>query len=180
MYSAALIRLKVAICGDVKVTLQRMFEHADRSTASRRQAWNKTTHAHLSEWHAKHQPLLESDAVPIRPERICSELTKHLPDDSIVLVDTGHAGMWTGGMLDIRADTQLFLRSAGHLGWAFPSGLGAKCACPDRPVVIFTGDAGLLYHVAEIETAVRYGINAVTVVNNNASRHQVKTNFDHS
>ena len=36
------------------------------------------------------------------------------------------------------------MRSAGHLGWAFPAGLGAKCACPDRPVVTFTGDAGLL------------------------------------
>ncbi len=39
---------------------------------------------------------------------------------------------------------QSYMRSAGHLGWAFPAGLGAKCACPDRPVVTFTGDAGLL------------------------------------
>ncbi len=34
--------LKAAICGDVKVTMQRMLEHADRSTASRRAAWNET------------------------------------------------------------------------------------------------------------------------------------------
>ncbi|HUH61880.1 MAG TPA: thiamine pyrophosphate-binding protein, partial [Terracidiphilus sp.] len=34
--------LKAAICGDVKVTMQRMLEHADRSTASRRQAWKET------------------------------------------------------------------------------------------------------------------------------------------
>ena len=39
------------------------------------------------------------------------------------------------------------MRSAGHLGWAFPAGLGAKCGCPDRPVVTFTGDAGLWYHI---------------------------------
>ena len=42
------------------------------------------------------------------------------------------------------ARAQSYMRSAGHLGWAFPAGLGAKCACPDRPVVTFTGDAGLL------------------------------------
>ena len=48
------------------------------------------------------------------------------------------------------------MRSAGHLGWAFPAGLGAKCACPERPVVTFTGDAGFWYHIAEIETAVRW------------------------
>ena len=70
------------------------------------------------------------------------------------------------------------MRSAGHLGWAFPAGLGAKCACPDRPVVVFTGDAGLWYHIGEIETAVRWKINSVTVVNNNASGNQSKRGFD--
>jgi acetolactate synthase-1/2/3 large subunit len=70
------------------------------------------------------------------------------------------------------------MRSAGHLGWAFAAGLGAKCACPGRPVVVFTGDAGLWYHIGEIETAVRWKINSVTVVNNNASGNQSKRGFD--
>jgi acetolactate synthase I/II/III large subunit len=86
--------------------------------------------------------------------------------------------MWMGGMYDLTAAGQSYLRSAGHLGWAFPDGLGAKCACPDRPVVTFTGDAGLWYHIAEIETAARWGISAVTVVNNNASGNQSKRGFD--
>jgi len=70
------------------------------------------------------------------------------------------------------------VRSAGHLGWAFPAGLGAKCALPDRPVVTFTGDAGFWYHIAEIETAARWNINAVTVVNNNGGGNQSKRGFD--
>jgi acetolactate synthase-1/2/3 large subunit len=70
------------------------------------------------------------------------------------------------------------MRSAGHLGWAFPAGLGAKCACPERPVVTFTGDAGFWYHIGEIETAVRWQINAVTVVNNNDGGNQSKRGFD--
>ncbi len=170
--------LKVPICGDVKVTMLRMLEHVDRSTANRRQAWNEITGSICREWNAKNQPLLESNAVPIRPERICHELTKHLPDDCVVLADTGHAGMWMGGMYDTRTLTQTYLRSSGHLGWAFSAGLGAKCACPDRPVVVFTGDAGLWYHIGEIETAARRGINTVTVVNNNHSGNQSKPGFD--
>jgi acetolactate synthase I/II/III large subunit len=86
--------------------------------------------------------------------------------------------MWMGGMYDLTSPGQSYMRSAGHLGWAFPAGLGAKCACPDRPVVTFTGDAGLWYHIAEIETAARWGINAVTVVNNNSSGNQSKRGFD--
>jgi acetolactate synthase-1/2/3 large subunit len=94
------------------------------------------------------------------------------------VVDTGHAGMWMGGMFDLTSPRQSYMRSAGHLGWAFPAGLGAKCACPQRPVVTFTGDAGLWYHIAEIETAARWRINAVTVVNNNSSGNQSKRGFD--
>jgi acetolactate synthase-1/2/3 large subunit len=122
--------------------------------------------------------MLESDAVPINPARICHELSKHVPDDAIVVVDTGHAGMWMGGMYDLRTNTQSYMRSAGHLGWAFPAGLGAKCGAPDRPVVTFTGDAGFWYHIGDIETAVRWKINAVTVVNNNGGGNQSKRGFD--
>ena len=77
-----------------------------------------------------------------------------------------------------RPPRQSYIRSAGHLGWAFPAGLGAKCGAPDRPVVTFTGDAGFWYHIAEIETAVRWKINAVTVVNNNAAATSRKRGFD--
>ena len=42
----------------------------------------------------------------------------------------------------------------------------------------FTGDSGLWYHTAEIETAVRSGIDTVTVVNNNRSGNQSKRGFD--
>ena len=171
--------LKAAINGDAKITLARMLEHADRGSAGRRIAWIKEAQAICKEWSTKYAPALASDAVPIRPERICGELSRHLPDDAIVVVDTGHAGMWMGGMFDLMSPRQSpYLRSAGHLGWAFPAGLGAKCGVPERPVVTFTGDAGFWYHIAEVETAVRWKINAVTVVNNNSGGNQSKRGFD--
>ena len=60
----------------------------------------------------------------------------------------------------------------------FPAGLGAKCGAPERPVVVFTGDAGFWYHIGELETAVRWRMNSVTVVNNNSSGNQSKRGFD--
>jgi acetolactate synthase I/II/III large subunit len=170
--------LLAAVNGDAKVTLVRMLAAVDRGSASRRKGWIEETRKIGAEWQEKYQSLLTSDAVPIRPERLCAELTRHVPDDAIVVVDTGHAGMWMGGMYDLRTAKQSYIRSAGHLGWAFPAGLGAKCACPERPVVTFTGDAGFWYHIGEVETAVRWRINAVTVVNNNGSGNQSKRGFD--
>ncbi len=155
-----------------------MLKQADKASATKREAWIKEISALRNEWYAKYKPMLQSDALPIHPARICQELTQHVPDDGIVVVDTGHAGMWMGGMYDLRVPTQSYMRSAGHLGWAFPAGIGAKAACPDRPVVVFTGDAGFWYHIAEIETAVRWKINSVTVVNNNGGGNQSKRGFD--
>ncbi len=134
--------------------------------------------AMCAEWQQKYRPMLTSDAWPIRPERLCHELTRLMPEDAIAVADTGHAGMWMGGFFDLRHPRQSYLRSAGHLGWAFPAGLGAKCGAPERPVVVFTGDSGFWYHIGEIETAVRWKINTVTVVNNNDGGNQSKRGFD--
>ena len=170
--------LQAGINGDAKVTLARMFSACDRASATKRKPWIEEAQKACGEWHAKYKSALESDAVPIRPERICHELSLHVPDNAIVVVDTGHAGMWMGGMYDLKSPSQSYMRSAGHLGWAFPAGLGAKCGAPERPVVTFTGDAGFWYHIGEIETAVRWKINAVTVVNNNGGGNQSKRGFD--
>ena len=170
--------LKAAVNADAKLALAWMLDHADARSADRRAGWLARAHGIVGDWRAHYRGLLESDAVPIRPERICHELSRHLPEDAIVMADTGHSGMWMGGMYDMRSPRQSYIRSAGHLGWAFPAGLGAKCAAPDRPVFVFTGDAGFWYHLSEIETAVRCGINTVTLVNNNSSGNQGSPGFD--
>lgn len=170
--------LKAAVLGDAKATLVQMAQAADGGSAARRKGWIAQVGEIRKEYYDKYRPLFESDAVPMHPARICAELTKNVPDDAIVVVDTGHAGMWMGGMYDLRSPGQSYMRSAGHLGWAFPAGLGAKCAAPHRPVVTFTGDAGFWYHIGELETAVRWSMNAVTIVNNNGGGNQSKRGFD--
>jgi len=169
--------LAVSINADARMTLAALLERAGPREPDRDE-WLAEARREVAGWREQHRGRLESDAVPIRPERICSELTSLAPDDACVVGDTGHAGMWMGGMYDTRTSEQSYLRSAGHLGWAFPASLGAKCAAPERPVICFTGDGGFWYHIAELETAVRWGINTVTVVNNNSSGNQSARGFD--
>jgi acetolactate synthase-1/2/3 large subunit len=170
--------LEIAIQADARTALLRMAELIGPVTDPKSSAWGDHAGNVVSAWRDEWHHLTNSDAVPLRPERISADLTRLVPDDAIVVVDTGHAGMWMGGFYDVRVETQSYLRSAGHLGWAFPASLGAKCASPDRPVVCFTGDSGLWYHIAEIETAVRFGINTITVVNDNHSGNQSMRGFD--
>jgi acetolactate synthase-1/2/3 large subunit len=117
--------LKAAVLGDAKVTLSRMLAHANEDTSGLRKAWLEQVQSICRDWRENYTALLASDAVPVRPERICAELTRHTPEDAIVVVDTGHGGMWMGGMFDLTSPRQSYMRSAGHLGWAFPAVLGA-------------------------------------------------------
>jgi len=159
----------VGLLGDAKTTLRRLVEAAE--PVSDRGEWVARTRELSAEWRLEKEPLLSSQAVPIRPERLCREIQDFLPPDGILVSDTGHAGMWTGALVELKIG-QAYLRAAGSLGWGFPAALGAKCARPDRTVVCFTGDGGFYYHLAELETAARYSINAVIVVNNNQALNQ--------
>ena len=156
--------------GDAQRTLQRLIDVLEPTSGNA--GWVGQAQEHVQNWRNENEPLLNSDAVPIRPERLCQELTNFLPSDAVLLADTGHAGIWTGSMVEMQHPGQSYLRAAGSLGWGLPAALGAKCGVPDRPVVCWTGDGGMWYHIGELETAVRYGINAVIVVHNNGGLNQ--------
>ena len=156
--------------GDARRTLEAMLDVLEPTGGNA--SWVSRAQEHVQNWRDEHEPVLTSNAVPIRPERLCQELTDFLPSDAVLVADTGHAGIWTGSMVDLTHEGQSYLRAAGSLGWGLPAALGAKCGAPDRPVVCWTGDGGMWYHIGELETAVRYGINAVTVVHNNGGLNQ--------
>ncbi len=168
--------LQAALLGDAKVTLQRLI--ASVQPARPRREWLSRAQGLVREYQEESDQMRNSDAVPIRPERICKEISDWLPEGGVVLSDTGHSGMWTGQMIRLTRPGQRFLRCAGSLGWGFPATLGAKCALPDRPVIGFCGDGGFYYHIAELETAARFNINAIMLVNNNYALNQEKHLFD--
>ena len=162
----------VSLQGDARATLEAMAELAGEGDAELHAAWAKRTAGFVAAWRERFAELMASDATPIRPERLCAELTQWLPADAILVSDTGHSGMWTAGMIDLNHAGQSYLRAAGSLGWSFPAGIGAQLACPERPVVVFTGDGGFWYHLTELETAVRWNVPVIAVVNNNSMLSQ--------
>jgi acetolactate synthase-1/2/3 large subunit len=162
--------IKVGLHGDVKSSLRRMIDSA--APAPARTAWIGRVRELVENWNASVSQHVNSEILPMRPERLCRDLSDYLPSDAILVSDTGHAGIWTGTMMDLKHPDQSFIRCAGSLGWGLPAAMGAKCAQPERPVICFTGDGGIWYHLSELETAVRNGINTVTIVNNNHSLNQ--------
>ncbi len=164
--------IEVGLQGDVRSTLRAMMAQVDGAPA--RAAWISRVQELVQAWQEDVGERVNAETLPMRPERLCRELSKQLPSNAILVSDTGHAGIWTGTMLDLQHPDQRYIRCSGSLGWGLPAAMGAKCAAPDRPVLCFTGDGGIWYHMTELETALHCGIHTVTVVNNNHSLNQEK------
>ena len=165
----------LGLCGDPKRCLAWMLEELE---PGQDRDWAEQAAMVVQEWEKEIAPARACRDKPIKVERLCHELSVGLPEDAVLLADTGYAGIWTGAMVYLDKPGQTYLRAAGSLGWSFPASLGAKCAAPRRPVVCFTGDGGFYYHIGELETALRYGINTVTVVNNNSRFGQVENSLN--
>jgi acetolactate synthase-1/2/3 large subunit len=169
----------VSLLGDAKTVLRQLIEHSSHPvTREQREAWLSRTGELMAAWRGTESVFRDSEAVPMRPERLMNEIARALPENGILVADTGHSGIWAGTMVDFVKPGQRLIRAAGSLGWALPGAIGVKCALPDQTVVCFCGDGALYYHIAELETAARYGINLVVVVNNNSSLNQEIPHFD--
>jgi acetolactate synthase-1/2/3 large subunit len=154
------------IVGDPKATLSRLVEIVGRP--ARDSGFADEAARIVADWRESMMALAEKSTAPISVERLCAEVTRALPEDGILVADTGYSGIWTGTMIELNGAGQSYLRAAGSLGWSFPASLGAKCAAGDRKVVCFTGDGGFYYHLAELESARRAGIAVTLIVNNNS------------
>jgi acetolactate synthase-1/2/3 large subunit len=93
-----------------------------------------------------------------------------LPEDGIFCDEMTQVGYVSAFGMPFHAPrTAIGSGFSGNLGAGFPTALGVKVAHPDRAVVAVTGDGGFLFGGSDLATAVRYGINLVTVLFNNGS-----------
>jgi acetolactate synthase-1/2/3 large subunit len=101
---------------------------------------------------------------------IVTTVRRQVPASAIVTVDAG-AHMFGVTTLWRCERPGRFLISNGlaTMGFALPAAIAAAMANPDAVVVAFTGDGGLAYNLAELETAQRLGIRVVVIVFNDSS-----------
>ena len=165
----------LGIVADARTFLETVLSAAERMEALP----SATSSAYLAElaetkraWQEQRAVLAArdgNDGGPMRPEAIMAALDENLPDDAILVADTGYSAAWAGALADVKEAGRNFLRADGSLGWAFPASLGAQMAAPDRQVVCITGDGGIGYHIADIETAIRHNLPVTVVILNNGT-----------
>lgn len=128
-----------------------------------------------TEWDSLVAHQRHSQAIPIRPERLLSELRSALPDDAILISDVGVHHNWiVQEWPAYRPRTLLQSWGFASMGFGIAGALGAKLAEPDRTVVAVVGDGGFLMLPSAIATAVEYEIPVVWIIWDNGGYSSIR------
>jgi thiamine pyrophosphate-dependent acetolactate synthase large subunit-like protein len=121
---------------------------------------------------------------------IFEALTKTLPSDAIIAVDVGNNTYSFGRYFECDSQAVLMSGYLGSIGFSYPAAIGAWCATQEkdspfagRKVVAVSGDGGFGQYLAELTTAVKYGMNITHVLLHNGelgkiSKEQLAGDWD--
>lgn len=134
-----------------------------------REEWLSAAKAACNNVNAYDVENISSESKPIHPARLVKALRKVLPQETVMAIDSGAHMMFAFHYWTVTDPTQVItaLDYMGSMGWAWGAVIGSKVALPNRPHVLFTGDACTLMHGMEIKTAVEYNLPVVFVISNN-------------
>ncbi|MCK9516251.1 MAG: sulfoacetaldehyde acetyltransferase [Ottowia sp.] len=150
-------------------------ERAD-TIKSEKDAWEKE----LDEWTHEKDPysldMIEeakgekpfSGGQYLHPRQVLRELEKAMPAHVMVSTDIGNINSVANSYLRFEEPRSMFAAMMwGNCGYALPTIIGAKLACPDRPAIAYAGDGAWAMSMVEIMTAVRHNIPVTGVVFHN-------------
>jgi acetolactate synthase-1/2/3 large subunit len=163
-------RKTFGLVGDAKATLEKLLERLRAGGTPRpsRKAEREKLRAEVAGFMTQ-----EPNSSILR------SLRQGIPEDAIVIAGMTQMGYFSRPFFPVyRPRTYITSSYSGNLGFEYPTALGAKVACPGRPVVMIAGDGGFLYYAQEMATAVQQGINVVAVVFNDNAYGNVARDLD--
>ena len=105
---------------------------------------------------------------------IFDAMTHHIPDNAVIAVDVGNNTYSFGRYFECSNQAILMSGYLGSIGFAYPAAMGAWAATQeddplfaDRAVIAVSGDGGFGQYMAELTTAVKYGMNITHILINN-------------
>ncbi len=104
----------------------------------------------------------------IMPQQLIDTVSGMVDENTIVVTDVGQHQMWAAQFFNSRNPRQ-FITSGGlgTMGYGLPAALGAKLGCPDKRVVLFTGDGSVMMNCQEMSTAADNNIDIKVVLLHN-------------
>jgi acetolactate synthase-1/2/3 large subunit len=160
----------LSIAGDARLVLEDVLRAAVPRDPRRTEAWIASLNRDRTRFWDAMKAELESNAAPLKPQRVIAELNKRLPASAIVISDAGTPTPYASRFLRLNGEGSSLIipRAFGGLGYAIPAVVSAWLARPEaRPVGLF-GDGSFGMAAGELETLARLRVPAVLIHFNNS------------
>ena len=161
------VRADIPISGDLRQTLP-AFVDAVRAVQDDLPVRFRPWRGEVLSMERAH-PLGWKKSEDIRPEELISRVRELVPEDAICVTDVGQHQMWAAQFFGCHAPRH-FLTSGGlgTMGYGLPAAIGAKLACPEREVVLITGDGSIMMNCQELATMADNDIDVKIVIVHNS------------
>jgi acetolactate synthase-1/2/3 large subunit len=160
------VDVDVPIVGDAKKALKELYERLAKQLKKKK---NSTWTKHVKEAKEQLNPPSKGASKDLKPKALLQELRKLLPENAIVTTEVGQNQMWAALYFNsLKPRTFISSGGLGTMGFGFPAAIGAKVACPDRPVVDIAGDGSFRMTEQELGTSVTEDIPVIVIVLNNS------------
>ncbi len=160
----------LGIVADARTAIRQLIAAAGEASVKRsaRDAWWASIERWRAQWAAEVTRRSSSNAEPMHPERVMTEMRRVIPHDAIVVPDSGSHHNWMVQFWDTPLPGTL-IQTCGYasMGFGVCGVLGAALAAPERRALALVGDGGMLMTPQAIPTAVEHGIPAIWIVWNN-------------
>lgn len=112
--------------------------------------------------------------------QVLDQMRAALPNESLVFNDPTTIAFWARSHWRSNRPRTWFVPSGfGTLGYAMPAAIGAKVARPDTPSVAVIGDAGVMFTIQDLMTAVQEQVAVIVIVFNDEGYGVERRHQDH-
>ncbi len=164
-------RATVPLLGDAKSVLTELWYELRRLHENYRPLLPRQGHLHPPPDRPRfvNPESMDSDTVPVKPQRLIRDLQDALPRDALLFVDGGANRSWVIHYWQSFYPRTFFCATGmASMGYGVAAAIGGKFAAPGRVVVSMTGGGGFLRSGMEVSTAVHYNQQVIWVVLNDA------------
>lgn len=157
------------VLGDMKWSIPALVQRVEQVSGELKEQVRVWTEK-VRFWQREKPLFHKQDADKVMPQAVIEKVSQLTQGDAVIVTDVGQHQMWVAQNYGFK-NSRSFLTSGGlgTMGYGLPAALGAQCGLPDRQVILFVGDGGIMMNCQELATVADYQFPVKILILNNQS-----------
>ncbi len=157
----------IRVIGDLKWSLPAL----NQKIVAAKAVWNVQIEPWIKQvaaWQSEQPLIYELNEEQVMPQAVIEKVNELTQGEAIIVTDVGQHQMWIAQYFNFKEPRSLLTSGGlGTMGYGLPAALGAQTGCPEKVVILFVGDGGIMMNCQELATAANYELPVKVLIFNN-------------